>query len=283
MEAHPFYTDVLMHSDAELAEALGTIIVHRETIHEWPLSWVQRLLLGNGKRLIYKSQLPPTVEPEFYERASSMLLPAHRTLGTLGDCVTMTFDWIEAPPLRDVARSEADFVSHGRRLVARIGQIRGELPVYLDIGSKRAWCEMTESTLYNLKQLIEDGRFRSIELGDLERLKTWTSCSTVIDAITERPRVVHGDLTSDQVFVGDDGYRVVDWQRPVVAPPEVDLVALLVDRSIEPTRYICAIAVGIFWFLRLHWAVEAQHDLFPDFRGSLFDQWSAEAVGHILE
>jgi aminoglycoside phosphotransferase (APT) family kinase protein len=44
--------------------------------------------------------------------------------------------------------------------------------------------------------------------------------------------VIHGDLKADQVFVTRAGYRVIDWQRPVVAPPEVDLVSLLVGQEV---------------------------------------------------
>ena len=117
MHAHPVFADLLLHSDDELALALQSAIVERETIHAWPLSCVQRLCLADGTRLIYKSQLPPTVEPTFYARAASPLLPGQRTLGELGRCVTMVLDWIEAPLLRDVAHSAAEFVDHGRRVV----------------------------------------------------------------------------------------------------------------------------------------------------------------------
>src|SRR6266851_532395 len=102
MQTHPFFTNILMHSGDELAEALGIAIAERETLDAWPLSCVQRLLLADGTKLIYKSQLPPTVEPEFYERASSPLLPGYRMLDKLGNCATMTFEWIDAPLLRDV-------------------------------------------------------------------------------------------------------------------------------------------------------------------------------------
>ena len=47
MRTHPFFTDILMHTDDELAQALGVNIVQRETLHEWPLSCVQRLLLDS--------------------------------------------------------------------------------------------------------------------------------------------------------------------------------------------------------------------------------------------
>ena len=75
---------------------------------------------------------------------------------------------------------------------------------------------------------------------------------------------------------------MIDWQRPVIAPPEIDLVGLLVDRKIDPRRYVSTAVIKIFWFLRLNWAVEAQYDLFPGFEGRLFDQWAAEATANIL-
>src|SRR2546422_732537 len=154
MQTHPFFTDILMHSDDELAESLGSDIVQRETIHQWPLSCVQRLRLGDERKLIYKSQLPPTVEPEFYESASSRLLPGHRLLEKLGACATMVFDWIDAPLLRDEAKSDIELVEHGRRVVGQIGEIKGELPTYLDIGSAEAWYRVGEVALEKLSTLI---------------------------------------------------------------------------------------------------------------------------------
>jgi hypothetical protein len=289
MQTHPFFTDILMHSDNELAETLGIDIVERETIHQWPLSCVQRLLLDDGTKLIYKSQLLPTVEPEFYESASSALLLGHRVLEKLGDCATMVIDWTDAPLLRDVAGSDVELVRHGRQVVAQIGEIRGELPVYLDVGSADTWLAAGEVALEKLRKLVLDGRFGSTDLDAVDRVRRWVTSARVVDTVTECPRVIHGDLTAEQVFVTDDGYRVIDWQRPVFGPPDVDLVALLVGAvtNRRPARelrcHVDATVVGVFWFLRLYWAVEAQFDLFPDFRGSLFDQWSAEAITHILE
>ncbi len=289
MQTHPFFTDIVMHSDAELAATLGVEVAERETIHEWPLSCVQRLLLADGTTLIYKSQLPPTVEPEFYERASTPLLPGHRVLAKLGRCVTMAIDWIDAPLLRDAGRSDTEFVDRGRQVVEAIGQIGGELPVYLDIGSADAWGVAGEVTLEKLRKLVLDGRFGSTDLDAVERVRRWAASTPVVETITACPRVIHGDLTAEQIFVTQDGYRVIDWQRPIVGPAEVDLVALLAGtvagsagRRLEPRRHVASSIVGVFWFLRLYWAVEAQFDLFPDFRGPLFDQWSIEAITQIL-
>ena len=62
------------------------------------------------------------------------------------------------------------------------------------------------------------------------------------------------------------------------APPEVDLVALLVGEGVDSRRHVPAALVGISWFLRLHCTAEAQFDLFRDFRGPLFDRWAAGAL-----
>jgi hypothetical protein len=282
VSAHPVFPDIQLHSDEELAEALGAGIAERQTVHEWPLSCVQRLVLDDGTRLAYKSQLPPTVEAAFYERASSPLLPGGRPLGNLGACQTLAIDWIDAPSLRDVARDDAQLVAYGRRVLTQIGAIRGDLPVYLDVGSAGAWSAAAEVTLDKLRHLIRDRRFGLVDVDTAERVAAWTASGEVLARVADGSRVTHGDLKADQVFVTGDGYRVIDWQRPVVAPPEVDLVSLLVGERMSPRRFVDSTVVAIFWFLRLHWAVQAQFDLFPEFRGPLFDQWSAQAVRFLL-
>jgi len=283
MQTHPFYKDILLHSDAELTELLSSRIIERETIHEWPLSCVQKLLLDDGTKLIYKSQLPPTVEAQFYENATTDLLPGHRLLGHLGHCQVMTIEWIDAPLLRDLARSATQLFDHGRNVLARIAAIEGQLPVHLDIGSAESWSNAVEETLEKLAGLLSDGRFRLITNGDAIRVREWGISSRIINAVTENPRLSHGDLKADQVFITPDGYRVIDWQRPVIAPPDVDMVSLFVESGIDPGEYVDDAVVEIFWFLRLYWAVEAQFDIFPNTTMPLLDRWAAEAIEQILK
>src|SRR5207248_90678 len=114
----------------------------------------------------------------------------------------------EAPPLRDEARGEAELVARGRQVVAQIGQIQGDLPVYLDIGSVDAWSAVGEVALEKLGKLVQDGRFPSTDLDAVERVRRWAASARVIEKVTQCPRVIHGDLTAEQVFVTGDGYRV---------------------------------------------------------------------------
>jgi hypothetical protein len=282
MPTHPVFTDLLLHSDAELETLLEKKILERETVHAWPLSCVQHLRLEDGVQLAYKSQLPPTVEPRFYEQVKTPLLPDHRLSGKLGNCDTMLLDWIEGPLLRDAGFEEAEFVEQGRRIVEQIGQIGGTWPVYLDIGTIEAWAEAGQRAFEKHRKLIEERRFRLTDLTGLEQVEAWAGSAEALRTIASKPWLAHGDLTAGQVFVTGDSYRVIDWQRPVIAPPEIDLVGLLVDRNIDPRPYVAGPVIKIFWFLRLNWAVEAQFDLFPAFQGRLFDQWAAQATAHIL-
>lgn len=282
MEQHPIFPAIQMHSDSELARALGAAITERETIHQWPLSCVQRLVLSSGERLIYKSQLPPTVEAQFFERARSALLPSHRFLGKLGGCDTMAIEWIDAPLLRDKAAADSDIVEHGKRVLLQISQIQGDLPTYLNIGTVPAWLAEASSTLDKLSALIQKRWFRSSTLAEVQRVREWAESIETRDAIAHRDGLIHGDLKADQIFVTQDGYRLIDWQRPAIAPPEVDMVSLLVEQAIDPHPYVESIFVKIFWFLRLHWVVQGQADLFPESRNRLFDQWSSEALQKIL-
>ncbi|GAA5027690.1 hypothetical protein GCM10023317_75850 [Actinopolymorpha pittospori] len=273
---------LVMCDDAELAKVVGAEVASRTTIHAWPLSWVQRLEFTDGRTFAYKSQLPPTVEPEFYQAATSPLLLGHRVLDRYADCRTILIDWLDAPGVNDAHQTEDQLLHRAREVVNQIGEIAGDLPVYLDLGTPQAWASAVEGTLAKLHELVVNRRFPSTDVSMVEKLADWVASPPVLAKITESPRLIHGDLRADQIFVTDAGYRIVDWQRPVIAPPEVDLVSLLTDLGIDPRPHVDASTRGIERFVLLHWAVVAQYDLFPTLDGSLFDEWSSSAIRAIL-
>jgi hypothetical protein len=282
MLTNPHFPELMAHDDASFARLLGADVVSRSTIHEWPLSWVQRLSLDDGRVLVYKSQLPPTVEAAFYREATSSLLTGFLELGELGNCSTMIIDWIDAPSLDSLGLDEREFVEHGERIVAQIGSISGSLPVYFDIGSPLAWRWVVAEALGKLRELVDNGAFPSVTSVQVDAVRAWSESEAVIDAVSSGTRPIHADLRADQAFVLPDGYRVVDWQRPILAPASVDLVMLLDQQGIDPRRYTSPAMIGIRWFVLLRWAVECQHDLLPDLDSATFDEWAASAIGDIL-
>lgn len=282
MLKHPTIAGIVLHPDEELPVALGAGIRRRSTIHEWLLSCVQKLELQDGTSYAYKSQLPPTVEPAFYENASSQLLPGHRLLDTVDGCQTMVIDWIDAPALHDVLDGDDDLLARSREIVAAIGEIAGELPCYLDVSTAEAWIGEVEIALEKTTKLIHAGRFPSIDTDQVARVRAWATDPQVVDRLTRETRTVNSDLRTDQVLVTPDGYRVLDWQRPLLATPDLDLVSPLLSENVDPRRFVHADADRMYWMLRLHWTALAQHDLFPGFSGPFFDQWADEAVSRIL-
>lgn len=271
-----------IHDDAELAALLGEAVLTRETIREWPLSWTQRIELVDGRTFAYKSQLPPLVESEFYASAESPLLPGHKVLGRLGDCSTVLIDWIDAPSLADTNLSKAETLTHAAEVVRQISTISGDPPTYLDVGTSEKWSEEADLTLGKLRRLIADGTFNSMTPAMVDKIEAWTVTPEVTNQISSSSRLVHRDLKLDHIFITDDGYRVIDWQVPVIAPGDVDLAMLLADAGIDPRSYVDQTTCGISHFLALRWAVVAQHDFFPERAWPLFERWAFEAMRAIL-
>lgn len=272
--------DVMVHSTEELEAILGEPVADRRLLHGWPFSAVERLTTTNGTRWIYKSQRILTVEPEFYARVHSPLLPEHRTLTDDGIYSTMLFEYIESPLLGDLRLSEAEKVKHGRRLIEAIGSISEEAPVYIDIGSTARWRDFVESTLGLLTQLIaEESLTLSVTDHDINLTARWAKSSPVHALINQTSRLTHGDLKPTNVFLEASRYRVIDWQRPQIAPAEVDLVGLM-EREPYLFQHVSPATIGVFYFLRLYWAVNAKANLLPDLKG-VFDWWSSEAITYI--
>jgi len=273
--------DLMVHTTPELEQLLGEPLAERVHVSSWPLSAVERLTTARGVRWIYKAQRTPTCEPAFYERVRSPLLPASRPLSDDGVYSTMLIEFIDAPMIRDLALPMAEQARHGRALMAAISEmlVGEDPPIYLDIGTPDRWRAFAASTLAGLAELVGDGRLTLTLEADTADVAAWAASSGVLRLIERTSRLTHGDLNPGNVFVTDGGYRIIDWQRPQLAPAEVDLVCLL-EGAPDLFEHASAAAIGVFYLVRLNWAVTAKRDLLPNIRG-LFDRWSSDALAFI--
>src|SRR5215813_532074 len=101
MQRHPLF-DVWLHDDAELGAFVGSPIVWRMTLHEWPLSCVQRFQTDDGQLYIYKAQAPPTVGPDFYQRARSSILVKAQAIPNPHGPSALLLENVDAPRLADL-------------------------------------------------------------------------------------------------------------------------------------------------------------------------------------
>ncbi len=282
MQKHPFFP-LWFHTDAELADFLPAPLAERVTIHEWPLSCVQRLTLTDGTRLIYKSQIIEGVERAFYAAARSPLLPTCRSLGHFGGCDLLLMEYIDAPRLDSLGLAEAEAVHTGRALVELVRQIPGggEPPaLYASLGSPEEWQTFADLTLARLSDLIHAGRATLTTDQTVAQLSQWAN-SRAVQALFRPPAVFsHADLSGENAFVSADGYKIIDWQFPRRLPAEFDLACLLGFLGFDPYRHVSAAAADLVWFVRIAWYVEGKRRLFPE--GNAYDRLVADLAVKIL-
>lgn len=289
MLAHRDFPGLAMHDDEELAQILGSPVVARRLVHEWPLTRIEELRLLDGRHLAYKTQLPPSVEPQFYARARSPILVNHTDLGRVGHGHAIVTAWIDAPTLYSHDSDDEAYLRRATQVSKAIADIAGEPPVYLDLSTGPAWKTAVRSTGRRLRALIDSGRFARISTTRIDELDAWADRHTTIAAVTADPGIVHGDLMPDEVFLFDDcddptaaNSRVIDWQRPVLGPRGLDLVGLLHARGIDPQPHVGAELIRIDAFLLLYWAALAAHELLPSLPSTPPEEWALSALDRIL-
>ena len=262
------YFNLRLHENIELEAILQNKIVERKTLHEWPLSCVEQLFTSNGDTWVYKSQFGPTVESEFYANARSRLLPAGETLyrSETGHS-NMLFEFIEAPLIEDLNLSDDALLSTAYGLIEEIATIEGDLPHYLDISNEDLWDPWMGKTLDRLGELVSRGIFKLVDHGSLRNLRKWACSAEVLAALGRNAGFVHNDLSGDNVFVCSNGYRIVDWQRPILGPKELDVAILLDSMDREVLRYMDQGIVWIMYLSRIAWFTESAVRWFPQGQG----------------
>ncbi len=255
--------NLYLHHDEELSSLVRANIVERVTLHEWPLSCVQRLSASDGRQIIYKAQFGPTVESEFYANASSKLLVSAETVYRSNGYACLLIEFIAGPLARELDWSEDETVRTGRAVLAQIAKIAGHLPYVVDVSNKKKWQELINATLKELGKLVGQTKLSLVNRETISRLKKWSYSRPVLAAIGENPGYVHADLAGDNVFVLPDGYRVIDWQRPILGPTDLDLASWLESMNIDPFRYVEKEIVWILRLLRIHWFTQCGGRWFP--------------------
>jgi hypothetical protein len=267
LQHHPYFA-LWLHEDAELAELLGSPVAERTTLHEWPLSCVQRLRLADGRTRIYKAQAQPTIEPAFYTSAQSPLLVGARILDLPEGPPALLFDDIVGPRLADLQPPEEEALRHSRALLAQIAQIDGVPPTGVDIRTEEQWASYAETMLANLSALVEAGTFHRVNRALIARLARRVEAPAVLAAIRSPGGLVHRDLSGENVFVLPDEYRVIDWQRPIHGPVALDLANLLIALGVDPLRHVAAGVVQLLYLLRIDWLVQCARTWFPPGAGT---------------
>jgi len=262
MHRHEYF-DLWLHDDGDLGPLVQGEVVERVTLHEWPLSSVQRLTLSDGRELIYKTQFGPTIESEFYARARSDLLPWARTIAEFDGHVCMLVEFIRGSLIETLDLPEDEAARIGREVLARVADISGELPHLYDVSDEKKWEAFIRAMLRTLTELVEQGRFSLVNEAMVDDLERWAFSESVLATIRGGAGCVHRDLTEDNLFVMPDGYRLIDWQRPILGPPGVDMASLMASLGFDPVRHAGEGAVRVWRLLNINWLAQCATRWFP--------------------
>jgi hypothetical protein len=271
MQPHAFF-DLLLHTDAELEDHFGSSLYERHTLHEWPLSCVQRLDFADGRRMVYKSQSGPTVETEFYRHASSPALSSIEVLHHEGPYSSLVMEYLDAPRLWDLHLAGEDLLRIGKALKDEIHRVQGAFPVYLNIRTWQRWQVVMAEMVANLRRLVQTAEFACVTSVMVDTVERAAVSPAVLDVYEQPVGLVHGDLAGDNVFVlPGGGYRIIDWQRPLMGPVDLDLANLADSFDIDPRLWVGPGVATAFSLLRIQWLVEAAIRWFPAGKGTYDD------------
>jgi len=183
----------------------------------------------------------------------------------------MLIEFVEGPLIEDLDFSEEDVVQMGQEVTEQISGIAVDFPYFMDVSTEEKWEELVEATLQDMEALMDRGRFHLVDRATARHLERWAFSTSALSAIRMNPGYVHGDLTGDNVFVLPDGYRVIDWQRPMLGPIDLNLATLLDSLGFNPSKYVDEDIVRVMYFLRIHWLTQCARRWIPEAVGS-YDQ-----------
>lgn len=272
--------DLWLHDDRELSRLLENRISQRETLHEWPNSCVQKVLLKDGRTYIYKYQSGGSVEPSFYEKAKSPILPEARTLWEESGYSCMVLEYLDAPVLGQADLAEAELLEISKKLLESIETIEGDVPVLLDVSSYDKWIALARDTLPVLKRLVHKKRQYGSGMKDIELLEERILSPNLKSCYRGKTGLVHGDLNGGNIFPVSGGYKIIDWQSCKRAPIELDRASFLSRQGVSPEKHVGPDAALMLFFLGIWWLVQCQTRLIPD---GNYDQGISYFIDRIKE
>lgn len=197
---------IQVYEDDELAKILKGEILSRKKLHHWPLSYVEKIVMADGRSMVYKAQhAAASVENRFYAKACAPFLLQPVFSAQEDGWAALILPYI--PYKAYIPRSAAELEMSVAQWSARL-QTLSDAPVYFDI-----------STLAKLKSLLEDAvqAFPQQESWQTS-LRCWVEKEAVLCYEDQPIGLLHGDLTGANVVTERELLYILDWQRPMRGP-----------------------------------------------------------------
>ncbi|MFZ9857828.1 MAG: phosphotransferase [Roseiflexaceae bacterium] len=250
MPRHPYFALDLLDDD-QLKPYVSSPIITRQTIHEWPLSCVQRVDCADGTQYIYKSQVQPSVEAAVYRTVRAPhLLPA----------TVINDQHIILPYIASLDQIN-NHVDIAQGVLAHIATMPPYTPVYRTLDTIHAWSTLMDATVATLWQLVNSATFTHLTRADVTRIVDWAEHRDVYALWRGPIGVVHGDLSASNILHTTDQAYVIDWQRPLYAPTVID--RWMIEQAFQLPSSTPPMTDTLCVLLEIVWLTEAASLWFP--------------------
>ncbi|MDR2492578.1 MAG: aminoglycoside phosphotransferase family protein [Coriobacteriales bacterium] len=276
MKKHIFY-NLWIHDDDELAVIAESEVRSRETLREWPLSYVERVNLKNGSSRVYKAQKGSGTEYAFYRTVQATFIPKAYFCSSDGDAHWMLLEDIDG--CHPVPQNSNALFDLGILARSQISSLGSECPCKHDL-SKKGYSEFVDSTVGLLLALLGDGKLTVTSNDAINRLSDALSHPEVNRAVNGKGAVLHGDLKCDNILIRHDGeIMLIDWQNVMFGPEMIDVYSLLATQAVDPVS-VAGIGPEILRLaLEIRWFADCLNDWMPD--ATFLDAWIANTEAYI--
>lgn len=276
MKKHPVF-NLWLHDDKEIEAIAGASICERKTLREWPLSFVERVVLQDGTSRIYKSQRGAPVESAFYRKAHSKHIPSIYYNHSDGDDHWMLFENIDGKHPFALDREELlNLELKVRGITAALGNVR---PYRYDL-SEKGYVSFANSTVELLNTLHAEGKLKMTDDSAILRIKKAFTHSEVLRTVGGRCILLHGDLKCDNILIRANGeVALIDWQNVLFGPESLDIYNLMATQAMNPVP-ISGIGPEILRMgLEMRWFADCLNAWLPD--AVFLDKWISNIERHI--
>lgn len=242
----------IFHSPKELEAALGERIVAARPLAQNAETALLGIQTVSGAHWVYKGQWGRSIECAFYRQAKSPLLPRFMPLLEEADRSALLVEFLDASSLASKPPAREAALHCARELSQRVQAVEGDPPVFERLDTPASWRAFVVRTTNGLRQLQADGTVKAVSESLLDGLQRAIDTLDYAAALAKPTGLIHSDLHADNVFVLSDGdWRVIDWQRPRIAPAALDAAYLLESLENDPLKYFDVSVVILMHLLRL--------------------------------
>lgn len=237
-----------LNDNSELESILREKIESRNKLHGWPLSSVELIETESGKKLIYKSQIAQaSVERKFYEQCDSPLLLKPVYSSVLEECDVMLIPYWGITTFGKSNLSAEKVIENTEKLSREIQKIKNYTYIW-DLSAHSQGIGLLEEIIPYLAQ-------SGFAEEEQEKLRYWMK-NTASACWNHEIGLAHGDLTGDNILLDGDEVRVIDWQRPFLAPLPLETALALRCSGLNCcrlSRYISPEFESLSAFMMAYW------------------------------